>query len=277
VGELFDRAGLTHITASATNPDLSTHGWPFFRAVVTDEFQGKKIANVLAAIGCKKVAVIDDKGSYGKGLADFVAPRLKELGVEVVDREGIAAGTKDYGPLVDTIAAKSPDAVFYGGYYNDGSLILKQMRERGLTATFSSGDGSADRQLVTLAGAANAEGAILTCPCVIPAYATTPEAAKLQQDYKAKYSKDALIYSAEGFDAANIFVDAIVAAAADGKVTRPEILKFVQDLDGYKGVSRTYTFDETGELDETSRTINVYPVVAGSLKLIGTTEEVAPA
>ena len=276
VGQLFDRAGLTHITASATNPDITKKGWPIFRAVVPDSVQGAKMAGLLKAIGCTKIAVVDDKTDYGKGLADIVNTELGKVGITPVSRESVAQKTTDYGPLIDTLSAKAPDAVFYGGYYNDGSLILKQMRERGLKALFACGDGCVDRQLVQLAGAANANGALLTCPCVIPALATTPEAVKLQTDYKAKFGKDALIYSAEAWDAASIFINAIDASDEDGTVTREEILKFVQDLADYKGVSRSYTFEENGELGASSLIINVYPVVGGDVKLLGSTEDSTP-
>ena len=273
VGGRFSSAGLTHITASATNPALTSHGWPFFRAVVTDDVQGKKMANLLAGVGCAKIAVIDDKGDYGKGLADFVEKELKAKNIQVVTRQGIDAKTTDYGPLIDTLSARAPDAVFYGGYYNGGSLLLKQMRERGLNATFACGDGCADKQLVSLAGANNANGSIITCPCVIPFFAGEgTKAAQLQKDYKAKFGIDALIYSAEAYDAANIFLEAIAASDDDGKVTRAEILAFVKGVNGYDGVSRKYTFGSTGELSAESQTINVYPVKDGALQLLGPTE-----
>ena len=276
VGKLFAKAGLTHITASATDPSLTSHGWPFFRAVVPDSVQGAKMANLLYALGCRKAVVLDDKGQYGKGLADIVAQNFKSAGGTVLDREGIDAKTTDYGPVIDTISAKKPDVVFYGGYYSGGSALLKQMRERGVKATFSCGDGCVDTQLVTLAGAANANGAILTCPCIIPAYASTPSAVALENAYKAKYGKDALIYSAEATDATNIFLAAIAASDDDGVVTRQEVLKFVKSLNNYVGVSRNYTFQANGELSQASLVINVYPVTNGAVHLLGKTEDVSP-
>src|SRR5439155_20675165 len=141
-------------------------------------------------------------------------------------------------------------------YYADGSALLKQMREKGVKALFSCGDGCVDNQLVNLAGAANANGTILTCPCVIPAYSNAPDAVALQAAYKAKYGKDALIYSSEATDAANIFLAAIAASDADGKVTRKEVLDFVKSLTGFHGVSRDYSFQPNGELSTASLVIN---------------------
>jgi branched-chain amino acid transport system substrate-binding protein len=272
VGGKFAAAGLTHISASATDPTITSHGWPFFRTVVSDAVQGKKMADVIAATGCKSVAVIDDKEPYGQGLADHVKTELLAKGLTVPIRQSVAATVTDYSTLIDTISAQKPDAVFYGGYYNTAALVLKQMRERGINSLFTCGDGCADKQLVTLATATDATNTFVTCPCTIPVFAAAgTKAATLQAAYKAKYGIDALIYSSEGYDAANIFI----AAIAHGNVTRASVLTFVKGLNEFPGVSRNYTFQANGELATGSQTINVYPVKNGSLELLGTTEQAA--
>jgi branched-chain amino acid transport system substrate-binding protein len=272
VGGKFAAAGLTHITASATDPTITSHGWPFFRAVVSDKVQGKKMADVIAATGCKSVAVIDDKEPYGQGLADAVSTELKAKGLTVPIRQAIADTVKDFSTVIGTISTQKPDAVFYGGYYNTAALLLKQMREAGINSLFTCGDGCADKQLVTLATAANATNVFVTCPCVIPFFAAAgTKAATLQADYKAKFNIDALIYSSEAYDAANIFIAAIAHGGAS--VTRASVLAFVKALNNFPGVSRNYTFQPNGELAESSQVINVYPVSNGALKLLGSTEQ----
>src|SRR5581483_4687528 len=71
---IFNEAGVPTITASATNPALSTNGWKVFhRAVANDDFQGPADAKyILNDLKAKKVAVIDDASEYGKGIADVV-------------------------------------------------------------------------------------------------------------------------------------------------------------------------------------------------------------
>ena len=249
-----------------------SHGWPFFRAVVSDKVQGKKMADVIAATGCKSVAVIDDKEPYGAGLADAVKTELLAKGVTVPIRQSIADTVKDFSTVIGTISSQKPDAVFYGGYYNTAALLLKQMREAGINSLFTCGDGCADKQLVSLATAADATNVFVTCPCVIPFFAAAgTKAATLQTDYKAKFGIDALIYSSEAYDAANIFIAAIAHGGAS--VTRASVLAFVKGLNDFPGVSRNYTFQPNGELAESSQLINVYPVSNGSLKLLGSTEQ----
>ena len=272
VGAKFAAAGLTHISASATLPTLTSHGWPFFRTVVPDSIQGAKMADVIAFTGCKKAAVIDDKEDYGKGLADAVAAELQTKGVTVAIRQAVAATVTDYSTLIDTITAQKPDVIFYGGYYNSAALLLKQLRERGNNTLFTCGDGCADKQLVSLATATDATNVFVTCPCTIPVFAAAgTKAAQLESDYKAKFGIDALIYSAEAYDAANMFIAAI--AHGGTSATRASVLTFIRGVNNFPGVSRNYTFQSNGELATSSQTINVYPVKNGALELLGTTDK----
>jgi len=276
VGKKFANAGLTHISASATDPTITSHGWPFFRTVVPDSVQGKKLADVIASVGCKKAAVIDDKEPYGKGLGDALAAELAAKGVTVAIRQAVADSVTDYSTVIDTISAQKPDVVFYGGYYSKAALLLKQLRERGNNVLFTCGDGCADKQLVVLAGSSATNNVFVTCPCTIPFFApASSKAGTLQAAYKAKFGIDALIYSAEAYDATNIFIAAIAHNDTGGTVpSRASILAFVKALHAFPGVSRSYTFQSNGELDTSSQTINVYPVKSGVLELLGTTDQV---
>lgn len=272
VGSLFAAAKLTHVSASATNPDITTKGWPFFRALSTDEVQGAKVAEVLKGMGCAKIAVIDDKTDYGKGIAEFVNTNVKTQGLEVVAREGVEQKTADYGPLIDTIKASGADAVFYGGYYADGGNFLKQMREKSVNALWVCGDGCKDPELIKGAGATNAEGVVLTCPCSDPNVSADPDSQKFAADYKTAYGKEVGIYGAEGYDSARIILDAIAASDDDGKVTRQEIFDHIDKLEGFNGITKDFTFDEKGEV--AGGAIIVYGVKGGAIKELGNAADV---
>src|SRR5439155_26789215 len=128
-------------------------------------------------------------------------------------------------------------------YYANAALLLKQLRERGNKVLFTCGDGCADRQLVALAGTANTDNVFVTCPCTIPVFAAPgTKAATLQSQYKAKFGIDALIYSSEAYDAANMFIAAIAHNDSTGTVSRKAVLDYIKALQNFQGVSRNYTF-----------------------------------
>jgi branched-chain amino acid transport system substrate-binding protein len=270
VGELFAEAGLTHISPSATNPDITTKGWPFFRLLSTDTVQAEKAAELIEALGCTKVAVVDDKSDYGKGLADLVEQNLTDAGVEIVAREGAEPAT-DYTALTDTLEAEEPELVFYGGYGPQASLILKQMRESGVDAVFMSGDGTKDQSFVKDAGTDVAEGTILTCPCSDPTAATDDESVAFVEAYRERWNEDPGIYGAEGYDAGLLMTSAIDAADDDGEVTREEIFEFFDNAEGIDELTKTFTWDDTGEIE--GGVIIAYVVRDGKIVQLGSTDD----
>lgn len=269
VGNLFSAAGLAHVSPSATNPEITTKGWPFFRALSTDAVQGARIAKLLKGIGCTSIAVIDDETDYGKGLGEIVATEAKAAGMTVDVRESAAQKTTDYGPLIDTLKSKKIKGIAYTGYYNDGSLFWKQAKEKGLTdAVFICGDGCKDDGFITGATASLAEGALFTCPCGDPNVASDPESQKFAADYEKKFGEKVGIYGAEAYDVANIFVAAIDASDEDGTVTRAEVLAFLKTgLKDLKGITKTFNFDDKGEV--AGGVVIAYGVKAGKIVVLG--------
>src|SRR6516165_2188030 len=162
---IFEQAGLPNMTISATNPSLGKNGWKFWhRSVGTDNSQGPAAAQYLAKVlKVKKAAVLDDGSEYGKGIADIVRSTLKTDGVTVTDSESINPQGTDFSSTVNNIKATPPEAVFFGGYYQAGGVLAKQLKDGGVNATFMGPDGVEDPGFVKAAGAA-AEGAILLAP-----------------------------------------------------------------------------------------------------------------
>jgi len=250
---LFNEAGLVTISASATNPALSTNGWKtFFRVLGNDASQGpaaaKYIQNVLQA---KKVVVVDDASEYGKGLADIVK---QDLGSTVVATDTIQQKQTDFGPTVTKIKSAKADAVFFGGYYAEAGLLKKQMSDAGITAKFVVGDGVKDDGFITAAGAKAAEGTIMTCPCLPPDKA----GGTFYTDYKKAFNADPATYGAEAFDAATIIISAVKA----GKTSRPDVVAFAKAYD-QPGVTKQLKFDDKGE--PTNITVWAYKVEGGKI------------
>ena len=267
VAPLFKQAGLVHVTPSATRADLTAQGWEtFFRSVGGDSDQAAAAGKLMAgALKCKKVAVVDDKSAYGQGLADIVATELKNAGVEVVVDESIAP-TTDYTTLVDSLLAKQPDGVFYGGYVAQAPLIVKQMRAKGVKATFVSGDGSKEDKFITDAGA-DAEGVVFTCPCLDPNVSAEADAKDFVAKFKAEYNRAPGVYGAEGWDVAQMFIAAFKA----GKTTRADVLQFITDLKDFKGLTKTFnwTTDPKALHEVTDKGVNIYIIRNGKIQLLG--------
>src|SRR4051812_23999994 len=152
---VYNQAGIPMISGSATNPKLTEQGFKnIFRTVGRDDQQGPAIAQYLANMKVKKVAIADDATAYGEGLANEVEKTLKAAGVQVVAREKATDKTTDFKAILTKMKGKAPDAVFYGGMDATGGPMIKQARELGIKSVFSFGDGACTDEMAKLAGPA---------------------------------------------------------------------------------------------------------------------------
>lgn len=153
---IYKNAGVIVMSPSATNPELTQSGdYPnFFRTIASDDAQARTEVNfALDKLKLKKLAVIHDKGDYGKGLAEFVQKFLEESGrAEVVLFEGVTPGAVDYSAVVQKIKRSDADGVIYGGYHPEASKIITQMRKKRMDIPFISDDGVKDDTFIKVAG-----------------------------------------------------------------------------------------------------------------------------
>lgn len=251
---IFQEAGVTMISQSATATDL-TQVDPadvFHRVVGYDDVQGAAIANYLEGSGAQSVFVVDDSTTYGEPLAAKVS---EDLGALVVDSDKTQEGQTDFSATVSKVEAANPDAVFYAGYAAEAGPFLKQLRSAGVTAEFVGGDGLYGSDFPTAAGE-QADGAIVTCPCIPADQAEGTFAA----DFEAAYGTAPGAYAAEGFDAANIFLAGIL----DGNTDRASMLEFVNGYEG-SGVTKDYAFDENGDVALDKVVVWAYVIQNGAL------------
>lgn len=257
-GQIFEEAGLPHITPSATNADLTTNGWTtFFRGLGNDNVQGPAAARLADKLGAENVFVIQDDSDYGIGLGNAAIEGFGEDRLVGTDR--ITTGQKDFSATVSKVIGSGADAIFYAGYYAEGAPLNQQLVSKGFEGLFIGPDGTKDQNFIKQAGDAS-ENAYFTCPCV--AGESMPEFAEA---YEANGGEAAGTYSIEGYDATTVLLAAIDA----GNTTRPAILKFLQDYDA-QGFGKRYAWDETGELADLP--VFAYKVEDGQIVSLGEIE-----
>ncbi|WP_246250120.1 MULTISPECIES: branched-chain amino acid ABC transporter substrate-binding protein [Actinomadura] len=264
---ILNEAKVPSVTPSATQITLAEKGWKYWHRVVADDaVQSAGAGEFLTNAGVKKLFTVSDNQDYGKGLADAVGKAVQAKGATVQSDAVNDKGT-DYSSTVNKINQAKPDAVYFGGYYAVAGRLFKQLREGGYKGKMMSGDGSLATGLVEGAGQQNAQGALLSCGCLIDATGKTNEKAKkFAADYKAKFNTEVAIYSTEGFDAATAFIEAIKS----GKKTTEDINDALKTV-SFQGVGKPIKFDEHGEL--AAQDIFIYEVKNNTIPLLGNSKE----
>ncbi len=152
--EVYADNGILMITPSATNPKVTERGlWDVFRTCGRDDQQGKLWADLaLGELKDKKIAIVHDKTTYGQGLADAARVAMNAGGKKEVLYEGVNTGEKDYSAIVSKIKASGADYVMWGGLHTEGGLIIRQMRDQGMSTGVISGDGITDNEFASIGG-----------------------------------------------------------------------------------------------------------------------------
>jgi branched-chain amino acid transport system substrate-binding protein len=260
---IFTAAGLVSVSPSATNPTLTTLGFKtFYRVIATDAGQGKAAANYMAkGLKASSVFSLDDTSEYGTGLSKVIETTLTTDGVKFT-HDSIAP-TKDYTAEATKIIASGAPVLYYSGYYSDFALLSKALRTAGYKGTIMSGDGSLDNQYIAQAGAANAEGALITCPCLLAT--ADPNAAAFVKEYEADNpGQTPGTYSAEAYDAANAIISVLTKEGT--KASRAAVAADFGSID-FQGLTKEVKFTPTGEV--TTASFYVYKVVNGQITVVG--------
>ena len=188
--DVYSESGIVQISPASTNPEFTERGLAnVFRVCGRDDAQGPTAAQYIARkFPGKKIAVVDDKSTYGKGLADEFAKSLNAMGIKEVLHESITAGEKDYSPLVSKLKQADADILYFGGYKTEGGLIVRQMREQGLKTILVGGDALVTDEFWSITGQAG-EGTLMTFG---PDPRLNPDNAQLVADFRAeKYEPEA--------------------------------------------------------------------------------------
>lgn len=255
---IINAAGIPMITPSATNPSLSEKSWKYFhRGLANDNQQGSgDAAFIKDVLKAKKVFVVDDQQDYSVGLANVIKSKLGNLVVNT-DKVAPEGQQTDFSATVTKIKASGADVLFYAGYYGQAGLLRKQLTGAGWTGTMVSGDGSNDPGFVQSAGVAAANGTYLS----MPSLPVTKSSGTFLTDYKKKWGADAGIYSDTAYDATNFILQGI----SKGNTTRDKLNAYLNKT-AYKGVSNTYKFTSTGELDSRYLKVWLWKVTDGKIE-----------
>ena len=207
--QVYQENGILEITPASTNPQITERGmWNIFRTCGRDDQQGSVAgAYIVKHFKGKRVAVIDDKTTYGKGLADETVKAMAKGKMKPVLREGVNTGEKDYSALVSKIKQSRADLVYWGGLQTEGGLIVRQMRDQGVKAPLMGGDGIATDEFASIGG----PGVIGTLMTYGPDPRKRPQAKKVVAEFRAKkFEPEA--YTLYSYAAMQIIADAAKAA-----------------------------------------------------------------
>jgi branched-chain amino acid transport system substrate-binding protein len=248
--KIYGAADLACITTAASKPELTEQGYKhFFRVNARNDAHGKNCALFMKKyLNAKKVAVLNEKVAYCENMAKETIAALKDLGITDIMQETIVGGAKDYSAVLTKVKAYKPDVLFFiATTAPDQAIGVRQAKELGIDAVFFGTEGARDKKDFIAAAEGAAEGAYV--------YHFAPDiyAIPAADAYVKKYESTYGVLSGFGppaYEAMNILLTAIDRAAADGDITRQEVVDKLHQIKNYNGIlGFPVTFDSKGDLE----------------------------
>lgn len=254
--KIYNQCGLPMISPSATNPELTTLGYKqVFRLLANDNALGAGLAKYAKdTLKLKRVAIIDDRTAYGKGVSEVFAKVAKELGMEVVSQQYTNDKAVDFNAILTSIKSKKPEGIFFGGMDPQAGPMLRQMQQLGLNKVYLfGGDGICTDKLMELSSGARTLANVV-CAVGGASLDKLPSGASWRARYDAKFPGQYQVYSPYTYDATMVLVDAMKRAnSVDPKVYGPKIVET-----NYQGVTAKVMFEPNGELKNPAMTLYAY-------------------
>ncbi len=217
----------------------------YFRVVPADDIQGKVGAEWMKELGGKSVYVLDDRGLYGKGIADVFSVTAEALGLKVLGREGIDPKAQEYKSLMAKIKQLNPDWVYFGGTtQTNAGQIAKDLVSSGQRAKLMVPDACFEDAFIKAAGPENVNDRAHITFGGLPPAKLEGRGAEFVKRYREKYKSDPESYAVYGYVATQVALDALRKA---GKKEREAVRQAVAATKQTDGVLGSWSFDANGD------------------------------
>jgi len=219
----------------------------YARVVATDDFQGPADAMWSKAQGITKVYVLNDKQTYGFGVATTYKNAAKKLGIKVVGFKGWDAKQSSYESLANLIKASGAQAVFLGGIVcNNGAKLMQDLKSVDPKLKLQMPDGFSDPG----ANGSVANGAYISVAGQ-PPKSLTGQGANFIKSFGKQIGTEPNPYAQYGAQAMQVMLQAVATGAGD----RAKTTKSIFGINISNGIIGNFSINATGDINLTPITI----------------------
>jgi branched-chain amino acid transport system substrate-binding protein len=247
---VYHDAGIPEIAPASTGHQYTQQGFnTALRIMGHDDLSGAYTgAYAVKTLKAQRIAVIDDRTSFGSGLATQFIKGVEANGGAIIDREYVDDKTTDFSAALTTIKAKHADLVFFGGIDAQAAPLEHRMRQLQLKATLLGAGGFVSQTFLKLAGP-DGEGVTALEPG--RPLDRMPGGKAFDEQYRARYHAPIELHAPFAYDAAAT----LIAATQQTNSTDPAKLVAALHTIHRPGVTGTIAFDQEGNLKDAAFTI----------------------
>jgi branched-chain amino acid transport system substrate-binding protein len=194
----------------------------------------------------KKIALIYDVTQDGqRGEAEFIRSAAKDVGYNIVAFEAFRAGDNDFRPQLSKIKAVKPDWIGIYGATPELAKVVNQMAELGVKAEMLTGFGTFNDPVAWDLTEGKVKGGYSWSAYFALEDPSRPEVGRMVQAYKKEYGHDPTLYSFYGWDAVQVYVEAVKRACTN--TDREKFRQALNTIDNFAVLSGKATFKNPPE------------------------------
>jgi branched-chain amino acid transport system substrate-binding protein len=243
---IYDEAGLSQVSPTASNPDypdMSKYMFTVMGAQTAEApFMAKQVLGQYLE-GIESIGVIYLNNDWGVAAKQYLIETAKATGIDVVAEESHVDGEKDFTAVLAKVQQSNPDAIVLVTFYNETAIIANQTAQMGWDVQLTAVGPGASQQIIDLGGQ-NVEGLIADTMFFVTED-SSEEAISFRDKFEEKAGFTLNMHSACAYDALKM-----VAAAMENceTITRDAVQEELIAMADFEGVTGPIQFQENGSV-----------------------------
>lgn len=240
-GPIIQNAKVPSLEISVTAENITDIGDCIFRNSVPESKNiPQTVKKTHKLLGYKTAAILYAHDNEQHVTAQkYFQKTMEEEGVQVIDVETFGSKDSEYSAQLTNIQHKAPDVIVVCSYYQEGSRILKKMREMGMDQPVLGDNGFVSPELGKMAGAA-ADNVYVSS--MWSADRKDEKVQKFVENYMKAYGRAPDQFAASAYDGVYIAMNAMQRAGTT--TDHKKIRDALAQMKDFKGVCGTFSFDE---------------------------------
>lgn len=240
-GPIIQNAKVPSLEISVTAENITDIGDCIFRNSVPESKNiPQTVKKTHKLLGYKTAAILYAHDNEQHVTAQkYFQKTMEEEGVQVIDVETFGSKDSEYSAQLTNIQHKAPDVIVVCSYYQEGSRILKKMREMGMDQPVLGDNGFVSPELGKMAGAATDNVYVSS---MWSADRKDEKVQKFVENYTKAYGRAPDQFAASAYDGVYMAMDAMQRAGTT--TDHKKIRDALAQMKDFKGVCGTFSFDE---------------------------------
>lgn len=225
------------------DPTYTETNIPWCIRVISDDRQSayQLVNRIYKKDGHSRVAVMRANNRYGRVGLKIFSESSTRVGHPIIIEERFNDSETDFTSQVERMKKTSPDAILIWGNARESALILKQIRDKGMSQPVYGSDRMVNPEFLRIAGPL-ANGIVTTCQ--YNPEAGTPSLKAFRSNYLERFGHEPDVFAAHAYDGMNIIIEAVRKAGLNRALIR-DVLTDLKTFQNYEGVTGTIIFDGT--------------------------------